>query len=253
MMFQILIYPTSRILDGELRSKPKFPAFWKKGHPGIPPKEINVAIHEAGKIALLTGTVFGLGGLAFYRYFHRVPLRHPPGDAGAILAPADGRVWQVLPLSGQPSLRIDKRFLGKIETLTHDVEDAAHLVSIFMSPLDCHVNWSPLEGDVVYVRHTPGSFSLANTWKSLWNEKNEILFKGSDFTLKMIQIAGFVARRIDCWLEPGQKVNRGERIGMIRLGSQVSLVLPSRAQVQVKPGQKVRGSETVLATVRGHG
>lgn len=187
--------------------------------------------------------------LAFYLYFHRVPKRHSPEGSGTIVAPADGVVWKIVALNGENQVEISKQFMGKIQTLCHDVEDAAYIISIFMNPLDVHVNWSPVNGEIVSVQHTPGNFSFANTWQSLWNEKNEIVIQtSSGYKVKVIQIAGFVARRIRCWVKEGQAVAKGQTIGMIRLGSQVSVILPKQVAIQVKVGQKVRGAETILGT-----
>lgn len=192
---------------------------------------------------------FFLGGFGFYKYFHRIPIRRTPLEPNTIIAPADGVIWQILPLTGETRLEIKKQFLGQIQTLASDVDNAATLVSIFMNPLDCHANWSPVDGKVVYSRHTPGNFSFANTWKSLFNEKNEILLETETFKLKVIQIAGFLARRIDCWIRSGDDLLKGQTIGMIRLGSQVSLILPRQVSLCVETGQKVRGGETILGRV----
>lgn len=200
-------------------------------------------IWEVSALAIVFLAAFLLG---FLVYFHRVPVRNSPAEPRAIIAPADGVIWQIISLQGETELEIHKQFLGRIRTLASDVENAACVVSIFMNPLDVHVNWSPVDGKIVYVKHTPGNFSFANTWKSLWNEKNEILFDAEGFQLKMIQIAGFLARRIVCDAKEGETVGRGAKIGMIRLGSQVSLILPRGVKLRVKTGQRVSGGETIV-------
>lgn len=192
-----------------------------------------------------------IGGFAFYRWFHRIPLRATPFGEKRIISPADGVIWQIIPLKGkEPLLEIEKQFLGKIKTLSNDVENAAVVISIFMSPLDAHVNWSPVEGKIVYSRHTPGSFSFAKSWKSFLNEKNEVLIDTGFYRMKLIQIAGFLARRIECWVNEGERLIQGEPFGMIRFGSQVSLILPDSALLCVKTGQQVKGGETILGVFK---
>ncbi|MCL5054914.1 MAG: phosphatidylserine decarboxylase [Firmicutes bacterium] len=189
------------------------------------------------------------GGSLFYLYFHRIPQRISPQNPNAILAPADGKIWQILFLENKNEARIPKRFLGEIQTFLQDVENAGIILSIFMSPLDVHVNWSPVNGKILKIQHTPGKFAFANTWSSFSNEKNEILIQTDRYSLKMIQIAGFLARRIECWVKENQTIAIGEAIGMIRLGSQVSLVLPESVTLKIKPGDKVKGGETILGFI----
>lgn len=193
--------------------------------------------------------VFILFCYRFYRYFHRIPKRISPQDPNAILSPADGKIWQIISIKNKEEARIPKRFLGEVQTFLKDVENAGIILSIFMSPLDAHVNWSPVSGKILKIQHTPGKFAFANTWSSLSNEKNEILMQTDRYSLKMIQIAGFFARRIECWVKENQTTVRGEAIGMIRLGSQVSLILPESVTLKIKPGDKVKGGETILGFI----
>jgi len=194
---------------------------------------------------------FFFGGTIFYLWFHRLPVRTTSFGSNTIISPADGVIWQILSLDSkdnQGTLEIPKQFLGKILTFSNDVEKAATVVSIFMSPLDVHVNWSPVNGKILYSRHSAGSFSFAKSWRSFSNEKNEILFDTGTFQVKMIQIAGFLARRIEFWASAGDQTVQGEPIGMIRFGSQVSLILPGNISLGVKKGQRVKGGETILGT-----
>lgn len=193
--------------------------------------------------------IFVLGGVfaaAAFQWFHRMPLRITPAEPDVIIAPADGVVWSVLEVSNRDETDIDKRFLGKIKTLLSDISGPRRIVSIFMSPLDAHANWMPVGGKVLSIRHAPGKFHYAKSEKSFLNEKNEILIETAGGPLKLIQIAGFLARRIDCWVKEGENVTKGEPFGMIRLGSQVTLVLPPSVSLSVMPGEKVRGGETIL-------
>jgi phosphatidylserine decarboxylase len=194
--------------------------------------------------------VLGFSLFIFLKFFHRIPNRKIPSYPKVIISPADGRIWQIIPFHGEKEVLIPKRFLGKIETWMEDIGKSGTIVSIFMNPLDAHVNWSPIHGKILSIRHVPGGFSFANTWKSLTNEKNEITIEGEGIRLKMIQIAGFLARRIECWAKEGGTVSRGALIGMIRLGSQVTLVLPETVEVLVKVGEKVKGGETILGRIK---
>ncbi len=199
--------------------------------------------------AVLTLLLTLSAGYFFYRYFHRIPKRTPPIEPHAILSPADGKIWQIIHVRDENQTRIPKRFLGEVQTFLKDVENAGIILSIFMSPLDAHVNWSPVSGKILKIRHQPGKFAFANTWSSLSNEKNEVLIQTDKYSLKMIQIAGFFARRIECWVKENQNIDRGEAIGMIKLGSQVSLVLPESVTLKIKPGDRVRGGETILGFI----
>jgi len=164
--------------------------------------------------------------------FFRDPERTTPADPRLIISPADGRVIKVAPLR-------DERFLHADATL----------VSIFMSPLDVHVNRIPSSGRVVEVRYNPGKYFRAFADKaSLDNEQNAVLVEDGDGRrLCFVQIAGFLARRIVCYLQVGMAVDRGQRYGMIMFGSRADIYLPAGAQVRVAVGDRARGGETVIA------
>ncbi len=179
----------------------------------------------------LLASVFTLFGLFFTNFF-RDPRRTPPGDASQLVSPADGKV-----LIAEPSVE-EKRFLRA---------DAAK-ISIFMSPLDVHVNRAPVDGEVLAVHYNPGKFLAAFSEKaSLDNEQNAIVMRATDGReLVFIQIAGFLARRIVCRVEPGAQCERGARVGMIKLGSRVDIFVPGAFKLNVKPGDRVTAGETVL-------
>jgi phosphatidylserine decarboxylase len=184
---------------------------------------------------LVAGKLAGAAGLLFAVYvasFFRDPERAVPGDPDAIVAPADGRVIKVAPVR-------DDRFL----------HDDVTLVSIFMSPLNVHVNRIPAQGSVVELRYNHGKYFRAFADKaSLDNEQNAVLLKdkaGRRFCF--VQIAGFVARRIVCHLQVGMEVQRGQRCGMIMFGSRVDVYLPRDVPVRVRVGDRVRGASTVIA------
>ncbi len=121
-----------------------------------------------------------------------------------------------------------------------------------MSPLDVHINRAPIEGTAESVKYTKGKFFKAyDLERSFQNEKNEIIIQNKKLKVKVIQIAGFLARKIICSIRVNQKVNKGQRIGSIVLGSQVTLILPvKKARIKVKSRQKVVGGKTVIADLR---
>jgi len=170
--------------------------------------------------------------VAFVLQFFRDPERAIPSGPGLILSPADGRVIKVTEVH-------DERFLG----------GAARQICIFMSPLNVHVNRIPVRGRIVDVRHKPGQFLRAYADEaSLDNEQNAVLLEDEQGRrIAFVQIAGFVARRIVCYLRPGMTVERGARYGMIMFGSRADIFLPMEAQVRVAVGDKTHGGTTVLA------
>ncbi len=141
---------------------------------------------------------------------------------------------------------------GKIVDIQYDPNNGfngyAQKISIFLSPLNVHVNWTPVSGTVEKVTYVPGQFMMAFLPKSSeLNEHNDVIIKRADGkTVLMRQIAGTVARRIVCWLKDGQTVSAGQKYGMIKFSSRVDLLLPAAAQVQVKAGQRVYGGKTVI-------
>jgi phosphatidylserine decarboxylase len=172
-------------------------------------------------------------GLAFSLNFFRDPERLPPPEERFVVSPADGRVLHVT------SVR-EEQFLGAPATR----------ISIFMSPLDVHVNRSPVAGTVTLVRHTPGRFRAAFDDKaSLDNERNAILVEGGGRRYLMVQIAGAIARRIRCHVQAGSRVERGGRVGMIMFGSRCDLYLPPDVRPTVARGDRLRAGASVVGEV----
>jgi phosphatidylserine decarboxylase len=178
------------------------------------------------------GAVLGTVLLAFVLGFFRDPERAVPDGPGLIVSPADGRIIKVARVR-------DDRFL----------HGEATLVSIFMSPLDVHVNRAPIAGRVVAMRYNPGKYFRAFADKaSLDNEQNAVLMEDKrGRRLSFVQIAGFIARRIVCYLEVGMETERGQRCGMIMFGSRVDLYLPPEARACVAVGMRAHGGKTVIA------
>lgn len=176
------------------------------------------------------GFILGLTTLAVAAFF-RDPDRHVPTDHGVIVAPADGRVVSVAEING------DSLF-----------SDAKTRVSIFLSPLDVHINRTPVTGKIEEVRYQPGKFLAAYKEEaSRSNEQNALkVVDEQSRALGVVQIAGVLARRIVCRVKRGDTLSRGERFGLIMFGSRTDTYLPTGCRVEVSEGQRVKGGETIL-------
>ncbi len=183
----------------------------------------------------LTGSV-GLAVLplilaVFFLWFFRDPSRRIPATPGALVSPADGKVTEA----------------EWIET-----PDGSRLrLSIFLNVFDVHVNRSPISGTVTQVNHKRGMFLNAMRADSnVLNEQTVMVVEGDDGTaIQVKQIAGLLARRIVCNVKPGDRLERGERFGLIKFGSRVDILMPNDAQLLVRTGDRVMGGSTVLATL----
>ena len=181
--------------------------------------------------------------IVFLMQFFRDPERSIPKGEGLIVAPADGRK-----LKGQ---------IDKIEIIEHHYPLMEHIldegkkgirVSTFMSPFDVHVNRVPVSGKVIDAIYCPGKFKMAMGDIEKDNEKNLLVIQSEFGKVGVIQIAGFVARRIVQYVNVGDDVGIGDRIGMIRFGSRVDLILPyENCELLVKEGDKSKAAETVIA------
>jgi len=170
--------------------------------------------------------------VAFLLNFFRDPARVTPTGNGIVVSPADGRVVVVKELVSE-------------EYVTGD----AVQVSIFMSPLNVHVNRFPISGTVGYFQHIPGEYLVAFYEKSSTrNERTHIGVEEKGYRILFKQIAGTVARRIVANLAVGQPATMGERFGMIKFGSRVDVIMPRRSRVKVKLNDRVTAGETILAT-----
>ena len=187
--------------------------------------------------------------IIFLLNFYRDPERKIP-KGKKIIAPADGKIISIIN-TAKKEIKINKGLLGKIKTITKDVVRECYVISIFMSPLDVHINRAPIDGIVKSVKYTKGKFFKAyDIEKSFENEKNEVVIENKKMKIKVIQIAGFLARRIKCYVKKNQKVNKGEKIGMISLGSQTALIIPKGVELKVKLNQHVKAGETVIADLK---
>ena len=168
--------------------------------------------------------------LAFLGFF-RDPERTVPDVPNAVVAPADGKVLAIVP--------VDDAWAGEATRL-----------SIFLSPLDVHVNRAPIAGTIEKIDYRSGKFLMATSERARdENEQNTLTIAGADITVKCSQIAGILARRIVCWKREGDRLECGERFGMIKFGSRTDLMLPSTVEILVKEGMHVRGGITVIGKI----
>ena len=168
-------------------------------------------------------------------YFFRDPDRVTPRETGLVISPADGVIQMVTDAAPPREL---------------DMGDAPmRRVSVFMNVFDCHVNRSPLDGQVVKNAYRPGKFLNASLNKASEHNERRSMTIRTDYGLDIavVQIAGLVARRIICWTDEGKTLRTGERYGMIRFGSRVDVYLPIGTRVLAIPGQRAVAGETPLA------
>jgi phosphatidylserine decarboxylase len=201
----------------------------KEGLPFLIPMVLLTVIF--GILGWKTWMSLGIFFSLFIGYFFRNPRREIPDLQNIVLSPADGRVIHV----GECE---EDRFL----------KEKALKVSIFMSLFDVHLNRAPVSGKVLEKNYLPGRFLVANADKSsLLNEQNAMILETEDrFRILMIQIAGFVARRIVCYAKAGDLLRKGEIFGLIRFGSRVDLYLPPEVIPIVRLGQHVKGGESII-------
>jgi phosphatidylserine decarboxylase len=163
----------------------------------------------------------------FMAFFFRHPKRVPPTDTDVVVSPADGRVTRI-----EPQV------------------DASTVISIFLSPLDVHINRSPIPGKIVNMLYSRGKFLIAtNEQASLVNEQNALTIQGEKITVVCKQIAGILARRIVVWKRAGDSLGLGEPFGMIKFSSRTDVLLPANVKVTVKKGEHVRGGITVIGRI----
>jgi len=193
----------------------------------------------------------------FYKFwFLRQPARHVPHDSHLFISPANGKIVSITTWN-KDYLAITKEKYGLINVWAKDVDTAGYMISIQMDPTHVHYQRSPLDAQIVSHLHTAGSFNNAlgsdNPYGIRFeNEHNEILFQNADSSrFKIVQISGFLARRIEDYVHPGQVVKQGDVVGLIKLGSQVTVILPHNVHLSadLKIGQTVVDGETVLADI----
>jgi phosphatidylserine decarboxylase len=176
------------------------------------------------------GVILGVCMLAIVGFF-RDPERTIPTGEGLIVSPADGKVVSIADVKADPKFG-----------------EAVARVSIFLSPLDVHINRSPVTGKIEEVSYQRGKFLAAYKEEaSAHNEQNALkLVDDQGRTMGVVQIAGVVARRIVCRVKRGDNVKRGDRFGLIMFGSRTDAYLPRGCRIEVTEGQRVKGGETIL-------
>ncbi len=172
----------------------------------------------------------------FSVYFFRNPSRQPQGGERDVLSPADGRIVQ-------NEIVYDGKYLNK----------RCRKIGIFMSLFDVHVNRVPVSGTVEAIAYQNGKYLSANLDKaSEDNEQNALIIRTKDdIIISVVQIAGFIARRIVCYPVAGTVLRRGSIFGMIKFGSRLDVYLPEESDIRIRLKQKVRAGETILATLPG--
>lgn len=162
----------------------------------------------------------------FMLYFFRDPKREVPAGDGLIISSADGRVTRI------------------------ESTDDHKLVSVFLSPLDVHINRSPISGTIKEITYVAGKKMPATRDEaSLINERNSLVIEGDNVTITCTQIAGILARRIVCWPKAGDNLERGQKFGLIKFGSRTDILMPASVEIAVSVGDRVRGGETIIARV----
>ncbi|MEW6622452.1 MAG: phosphatidylserine decarboxylase family protein [Bacillota bacterium] len=192
---------------------------------------ITVLVYLWQPIAAIFFAILTAGAALFFRDPHR----DIPEDQDIIVSPADGTI------------------LGVTEVEEKDYfKTRVKKVSIFLSVLDVHINRSPIKGTVAKVRYVPGKFLAAYKQEAaVCNEQNMVFIEGEKFPVLVVQIAGFIARRIVCRVQEGVELERGQRFGLIRFGSCTELYVPIGTEIEVKKGDKVRGGETIIGRWKG--
>ena len=164
---------------------------------------------------------------AFMAFFFRDPRRVVPTGEGLIISAADGRVTRI------------------------ENKEETKLVSVFLSPLDVHINRSPIAGKITKISYIEGKKTPATSDNaSLVNERNSLVIEGAEITVTCTQIAGILARRIVCWPKAGDNLDRGQKFGLIKFGSRTDILMPANVEIAVKIGDRVKGGETIIGKLK---
>jgi len=188
-----------------------------------------------GLVGWTVVAVAAAGLTLFAAWFFRNPARVIPQGPGLVVAPGDGTV-----------IAIEEEFESRF------LKDRSVRLTIFLNVFDVHVNRIPCEGVVEDIQYQRGAFLLAsNPEATLKNEQNALFLRTAQGAKVLcVQVAGLIARRIVCWLSPGERVMRGERFGLIRFGSRMDTYLPLGTELKVAVGQRVKGGETIVGVLR---
>lgn len=206
----------------------------RAGFPIIGAALVPAAIAAVAKRPVIATSFALLGG--FLTYFFRDPERQVPQEPGLVVAPADGRVMIAGPT--------DHRWAPPGEWKQ---------ITIFLSPMDVHMNRTPIEGRVTKIEYRPGKFLPAYNEGANDNELNELWIDANGQTVVVRQVVGILARRIVCRVVEGQQLARGERIGLMKFGSRMDVFLPPDAELRISVGDRTVAGETVLARLGSSG
>lgn len=204
----------------------------RAGYPFIAGALLPAAALALARRPVLAASFGALGG--FFAYFFRDPDRAVPSTPDVVVAPADGRVMIAGPSDGRWAPPGDW-----------------NQVTIFLSPLDVHINRAPVDGRITRIDYRPGTFLPAYDQASNDNELNEIWLDHQGTPIVFRQVVGILARRIVCRVSVGDTVERGQRIGLMKFGSRMDVFVPRDARIVVSVGDRVIGGETVLARLGG--
>jgi phosphatidylserine decarboxylase len=206
----------------------------RAGYPFIGGALVPAVLAAAARRPAIATTFALLGG--FFAYFFRDPDRTIPQAPGLVVSPADGRVM----ISGPT----DHRWAPPGEWKQ---------ITIFLSPIDVHINRTPVEGRIMKIEYRPGKFLPAYNEAANDNELNELWLDSNGRTVVVRQVVGILARRIVCRVVEGQNLARGERIGLMKFGSRMDVFLPTDADLRVRVGEHVVAGETILAAFGSDG
>jgi phosphatidylserine decarboxylase len=196
-----------------------------------------------------------------YKYrFLRLPARNIPNDPNLFVSPANGKIVAIRRFIDEVIIesKYDKEdnIDGAISLFGSDISPTGTIISIHMNLNNVHYQRVPVDSRVLAVKHTKGDFNNALTVKGETfirheNEHNEVLFQtNSGIKYKVVQIAGFLARRIECFVQAGQNLKQGDVFGVIKMGSQVTVLVPDNVQITANVGDIVLDGETVLGTIK---
>lgn len=195
---------------------------------------IRSSTYNATFYIILSASCFMIVLTVFIAFFFRDPDRNIPQGADLFVSPADGKVILIKDVRENDYLKSDTKE-----------------VSIFMSPLNVHVNRAPCDGKVRMVKHSPGkNIAAYRDDAPIKNENTVMVLDCQESSILVRQVAGFIARRVVCKVKPGDSLKRGERYGMIKFGSRLDVYMPSDTEIKVALGEKVKAGETIIGLIR---
>jgi len=196
-------------------------------------------------VAEIIATVSGIAG--FVAFFNRNPKRNPPSGGSIVVSPADGKLRKSFEIKSL------KQLFGAESTAIKELDSQGPhvVVPINLSLLDVHVTRSPCAAKVIEVIHQRGKFLPAICKSSLVkNQRNIIVMRAKGIPFAVVQSTGALARRVRCWVQPGESVTTGQTIGRILLGSNTSLIIPAKYFHNTANHRRVRAGETVLGMLK---